>query len=291
MQASGSAILDPEPRSTTGAAVLLDSPPLDAAGQMALDETLLDGGEGDFFLRFYRWAARPAVTFGYFQKYEEVLKAVFNHFSFHSPFDNRHSQFSTVRRPTGGGIVFHEGDVTFSLVFRCDGTLRPQDIYRKVHKGVRNGLMEVMEAKTLLWDGTGAREEGQAARESGICFNRPEQLDLVWLNGRKVLGGALRRRNGRVLYQGSLQIPPSLIPSPLGRGEGEGDGRVPYIRPSATFSRGEKEQRDALEHGVVRGLEAEWGVALHKEDAPKSLLDAASCLRGKFASDGWNRKR
>src|SRR5882672_5933907 len=84
--------------------ILLDSPALDGYGQMALDEVLLERAPKDgLILRLYRWSG-PAATFGYFQAHEEVLRQVIGRPS---------GDFPLVRRLTGGGLVYHDGDVTF----------------------------------------------------------------------------------------------------------------------------------------------------------------------------------
>jgi len=174
---------------------------------MALDEALLDNGKADFTLRFFRWApgSRPSVTFGYFQRSKEVAAAV--------------NGAPRTRRPTGGGIVHHVDDVTFSFSFKWDGTLSPQAIYKNIHRGVHLGLKQTLKLKTALWSPPGWRDspkcETQAACE---CFDKPEPMDLVWFDDKKVLGGALRRRASRVLYQGSLQLPLSPGPSLMNAG-------------------------------------------------------------------------
>src|SRR6201996_7923753 len=83
---------------------LLNSGKSEAALNMALDEALLEAMPRLQIpvLRFYGWI-QPAATFGYFQKYEEV--AVTTHLR------------PLIRRPTGGGIVPHDADWTYSAVF------------------------------------------------------------------------------------------------------------------------------------------------------------------------------
>jgi lipoate-protein ligase A len=71
---------------------------------MALDEALLEAMSrlGKPLLRLYGWT-EPAASFGYFQKYVEVERATLLR--------------PLVRRPTGGGIVPHDADWTYSLAF------------------------------------------------------------------------------------------------------------------------------------------------------------------------------
>ncbi len=70
---------------------------------MALDEALLENASsvGRSILRFYGWT-EPAATFGYFQKYADI---------------ERWTRLRPlIRRPTGGGLVPHDADWTYSLI-------------------------------------------------------------------------------------------------------------------------------------------------------------------------------
>ncbi len=70
---------------------------------MAADEALLESAPelGRPVLRFYGWK-ESAATFGYSQKYADMEKL--------TPLR------PLVRRPTGGGLVPHDADWTYSLV-------------------------------------------------------------------------------------------------------------------------------------------------------------------------------
>lgn len=70
-----------------------------AAFNMALDEALLESAAAPL-LRFYRWR-RPALSFGYFGRYDEAAA--------------QSSHREIVRRWTGGGIVPHGDDLTYSV--------------------------------------------------------------------------------------------------------------------------------------------------------------------------------
>lgn len=149
---------------------------LDAAQQMALDEALLLRARP--MARVYRWAG-PAVTFGYSQKYVP----------------------GGVRRATGGGIVVHgEGELTFSTVFPWSRLHSPCLVYKDIHRALHLSFKAAGLA-TRLWS---------PGRPPGVqleCFSAPETMDLVSEDGTKVLGGALRKRSGWGLYQGSLRLP------------------------------------------------------------------------------------
>src|SRR6516165_10000526 len=91
---------------------------------MALDEALMEAAPqiGKPVLRFYGWTER-AASFGYFQKYPDVERLT--------------SLRPLVRRPTGGGLVPHDADWTYSLVFPAGHEwhrLKAAESYRRVHE-------------------------------------------------------------------------------------------------------------------------------------------------------------
>ena len=224
---------------------LLDAPALDAAGQMALDEALLDcAGAGESILRFYRWQG-PAVTFGYFQAHAEARALAQARGMGAAPL---------VRRLTGGGAVFHDGDLTFSWVFSWPDASAPQLIYKDLHRAVHLGFKSLGLA-TRLWSPPSGPCPPAAA-----CFTAPAPIDLVTEDGRKILGGALRKRRGLGLYQGSL------------RAEGRG-----------------RSVRD-LKEAVARGL-FDGEPALRSEAEPELLGRAQRLARERYCTPQWNEKR
>ncbi len=168
------------------------TPALTVFEHMALDEVLAHAVIPEPILRFYHWTEGSAVTFGYSQFYSSVRKQVSS------------SQGAICRRPTGGGIVYHRADLTFSLIF--ESNLRPTEIYAKLHGAIENALTQVQIQSIRQ---TGVPTEAYAPAKNGVangCFANPVQDDLL-LGGRKILGGAIRRFSSRILYQGSLQCP------------------------------------------------------------------------------------
>lgn len=160
-----------------------------AARNMAVDEALLEGMPriGRPVLRFYGWT-EAAASFGYFQKYSEV---------------ERLTQLRPlVRRPTGGGIVPHDADWTYSLAFPAGHPwyrLAAVESYRRVHEWLQAAFAQVQVATRLA---PAARKTGP-----GQCFAGHERSDLLW-SGRKIAGAAQRRTRTGLLIQGSVQPPP-----------------------------------------------------------------------------------
>ncbi len=176
---------------------MLNSGKCDAAFNMALDEALLEAAArlGRPVLRFYGWT-EPAATFGYFQKYADVERAT--------------PQRPLIRRPTGGGIVPHDADWTYSLVFPPGHewhALKAEASYRRVHEWIQFAFAKLNVATELA-----PHSQKSAIRnpQSAIgCFAGYEKFDLLW-RGRKIAGAAQRRNKFGLLIQGSVQPPESL---------------------------------------------------------------------------------
>lgn len=177
----------------------LDSGPGDAAINMALDEALLEHAArlGRPVLRFYGWT-QPAATFGYFQKYAQVAAAT--------------QLRPLIRRPTGGGIVPHDHDWTYSAVFPPDhewASVRAEESYRRIHDWLRLALDRLGVAAELA--PTRRLPPAPSADLPGQCFLGHEKSDLLW-HGRKIAGAAQRRNRLGLLIQGSLQPPAGPLP-------------------------------------------------------------------------------
>jgi lipoate-protein ligase A len=166
---------------------ILNSGASDPAFNMGMDEALLGFVQRlkNPVLRFYAWTA-AAASFGYFQKYSEVERLT--------------GLRPLVRRPTGGGVVPHDRDWTYTLVFPpCHPwyALRARQSYRAVHLWLQAGFSR-LGAKTEV------AEEAMKAGP-GHCFAGHEQFDLL-LQKRKIAGAAQRRTKQGLLIQGSIQF-------------------------------------------------------------------------------------
>ena len=156
---------------------------------MALDEALLETAPqlGRPVLRFYSWTA-PAATFGYSQKYADVAAMT--------------SLRPLVRRTTGGGLVPHDADWTYSLVFpprHYWHRLKAAESYRRLHQWIRDAFARLNLPATLAL--------ASQKEIPGHCFAGAETSDLLW-RGRKIAGAAQRRARTGLLIQGSIQPPP-----------------------------------------------------------------------------------
>ncbi len=221
---------------------LLQSDPGNHAHNMALDEALLEFASqlGKPVLRFYSWTD-AAASFGYFQNFSEVEKMT--------------SLRPLVRRPTGGGIVPHDNDWTYSLIFPPGDSwhaLSARESYRRVHEWIRDAFSKL---------GVPADMAASARRAlPGQCFEGHEQFDLLW-NGRKIAGAAQRRNRHGLLIQGSVQPPPNVAKADWQRAMCD----VAHLRWSANWQN-------------------------FQPDAPLNER-AAHLMKTKFAAGGFLKKR
>jgi lipoate-protein ligase A len=167
---------------------LLQSGPGEPAWNMALDEALMEAAPeiSKPVLRFYSWT-EPAATFGYSQKISEIEKATLLR--------------PLVRRPTGGGLVPHDADWTYSLIFPRGHfwyEWNAEESYRQLHEWLRSAFAKMKVATTL--------SPCCLKEMPGQCFRGAEKHDLLW-NGRKIAGAAQRRARQGLLIQGSVQPP------------------------------------------------------------------------------------
>ncbi len=170
----------------------LDSGACAPAENMALDETLLEtvAGLGRPVLRFYGWT-EPAATFGYFQKYANVALMT--------------GLRPLLRRPTGGGLVPHKHDWTYSAAFPPGHEwyqLKAEESYQRMHEWIRASFMQL-----------GLTTELSPCCQKDIpgqCFIGAEKYDLLF-GGKKIAGAAQRRNKHGLLIQGSVQPPPPKL--------------------------------------------------------------------------------
>ncbi len=172
-----------------------------AAMNMAVDEALLESATIPS-IRFYRWQS-PALSFGYFNRFADVADYV------------PHREL--VRRWTGGGIVFHGDDLTYSIVIPASHAVYGESstaIYEKIHRALcealnANGERAVVAAvcdrrKSSKGDPQIAPAVENRRSLASDCFANPVRADVM-IRGRKVAGAAQRRTRRGLLQQGSIQ--------------------------------------------------------------------------------------
>ena len=160
------------------------SPAFNMAADEALLETAMERGRP--VLRVYSWD-RPSVSIGYIQQRASAPEG-----------------FAVVRRPTGGGIVYHDMDYTYTVVFPEGHWLTGLDrtmSYDWINRAVQAALNSLKFNASLSQDSI----PHDVDRLTMVCFTNPTKYDILF-DGRKVAGSAQRRTNDGILHQGSIHF-------------------------------------------------------------------------------------
>lgn len=161
-----------------------DLTPRAAALNMALDEAMMLVAT-EPWMRVYRWD-QPSISIGFSQSGDVVSL--------------EYEEWPVVRRWTGGGVVVHDGDWTYTLAMPFENQLsqqRAEDAYRWVHEAM---VMALTEAGF----GGGELQPESTSDGMGVCFIEPAKFDVVW-RGNKIAGAAQRRAKSGYLHQGTIQ--------------------------------------------------------------------------------------
>lgn len=173
---------------------LVYSPALNGFWNMAVDESILiaqAAGLTPPTLRLYRWQP-PAISLGLLQPYNAINEEACKQLG-----------FEIVRRPSGGGAVLHQHEVTYAVV--VDGRLCPYGssvmaTYRWIATGLMAGL------KGLGLDASlPALPCSNSNSQANFCFVRLTGADLS-VKGRKLGGSAQARRRNFLLQHGSIPL-------------------------------------------------------------------------------------
>jgi lipoate-protein ligase A len=172
--------------------LVIDSGPLDGERQMEIDRSALANVPPNPvpLLRFFEWT-EPTVTYGYLLDPLKVKEWAL-----------AQGIKKIVQRPTGGGTVLHRPqDLALSLLWpRRSGDLphRPREAYALIHTIIKDAL----DLSSLYLQ---ANCGGRAPSLFTVCFSVPV-CDDVMVDGKKIVGGALRLTRDAVLYQGDIHL-------------------------------------------------------------------------------------
>ncbi len=176
---------------------LIDTGPCDGALNMAVDEALLstfDPASSTPVLRLYGWEP-PALSLGRFQDAYSDLNLE----------ECRSARVPVVRRITGGGVIFHASELTYSLV--CAPRHLPTGL------SVKGSFRHLTRFLLRFYEGLGleARHAADACPDqllgerTPFCFAGTESYDII-IGGCKIGGNAQRRLREAVFQHGSIPL-------------------------------------------------------------------------------------
>lgn len=237
-----------------------------AAWNMALDEALLDAaaaGSQSPCLRFYSWRP-PAITIGYSQDAAAETDLI----------ACREAGVPVVRRITGGGAVFHDNELTYSMILPLGAAPGPiEDSYGLICSAIAAGL-------DFLKKG----------------FEFIPVNDIIY-QSKKLSGSAQVRRGGWLLQHGTviLGLYPdrmfSLLRVPEGKFRKHGLETARQRTGSLAEVLGCPVSFEEAATAVLRGIGTIFEIESGPRPFPPDVLDSARRLEAKYRSDDWNLHR
>lgn len=247
---------------------------------MAIDEAILNAHIQDHVpptLRIYRWNP-AAISIGYFQNLERVI-------------DNKKCAelgIDIVRRPTGGRAVFHQDELTYSIVVSGEYGF-PKSVMES-YRILCEGLIAAYRVLGLEVD----LVQGESGLSSPVCFTSASSADLTF-RGRKIAGSAQFRKGNTILQHGSLPISrdTQLFPSIL-----KFTSDALRAKTLATFDQkatslsevlGSQISWQRLKEALFEGFQQALNIQLHHDNLTREeIYKSQELAREKYSSFAWN---
>ncbi len=208
-----------------------------------------------------------------------------------------------MRRMTGGGVLFHSGDISYSIVsstadIGCEGSVVGS------YKIICSFLMDMYKGLGLKAGFAGSEgKAGPIARPPkgpDLCMASNEKYDIL-INGRKLGGNAQMRRARAILQHGSIPLKDSLAASRK------------FVKEKSTVDRidatslgeaiGREISYEEAEARLVEAFERTFychceGTKIHppRNDSVNNLTAEETelfkgLLKNKYVTRGWNIER
>lgn len=240
-----------------------------AFSNMAVDQAiLLENSKGNVppTVRFYGWAP-PAISIGYFQSLSDEVDIT----------ACERCGVDYVRRITGGGAVFHEKELTYSIVIPESHPGIPKNImrsYGRICGAIIRGLQQL-----------------------GIKSDYAPINDIV-TGGQKISGNAQTRKVGTVLQHGTVLMDVdvdkmfSLLKVPNEKMKDKLIADVKQRVTSVTHLLGKEVSFVEVSRAMQQGFEEEFSVKLNEGTLSENELALTKKLEKEcFSLKSWNYKR
>jgi lipoate-protein ligase A len=217
-------------------------------------------------LRLYGWSP-AAVSIGYFQGLSQEIDLD----------ECKKMGVDYVRRITGGGAVFHESEVTYSLAIQHINSIIPQNVlesYKVICGGIIDGLSEFgVEARFV-------------------------PLNDILVNGKKISGSAQTRRNRSLLQHGTILMDTDLdkmftilkVPS-----EKIKDKLISDVKERVTSLKDVLQKEvdfDDVCSKIANGFQSSLNLELVKGELSETEISLANEIkRDRYSNSDWNHRR
>jgi lipoate---protein ligase len=242
-----------------------------AAMNMALDEAILRARIEDQVqntLRFYRWQP-SAVSVGRNQNPKEQIYVE----------TAKKLGVDIVRRPSGGGTVYHDydGEVTYAVIAKTTdlGTSDITTVYAKIYSGIKDALRMI---------------------GSGCDFNEGDVKNCpnLVINGKKISGSSQIITHGIVLQHGTLlckvdyeQMFQILKLKGASCSQAADIGKRKITSLEAKL--GHKINQDTIANALAQGLRIMLKIQLEQGELTTFEVElAAKLYKEKYSTKEWN---
>ena len=246
---------------------LIDTGYMDAYTNMAVDEaimTMVSKGKVPATLRFFGWKP-AAISIGYFQCLDKEVDLE----------KCKELGVDYVRRITGGGAVFHDKEITYSI---C---IPEKDVPK-----------DIMQSYDLI---CGAIIKG--LQSIGIDAKYAPLNDII-VNGKKISGNAQTRKLGVCLQHGTILIDVdvdkmfSLLKVPDEKIRDKMIATVKERVTSINKETGQSVNYNDMAIALRTGFEEQFNVKFKQEQLTDEELELAEFIKKeKFGTLEWNHKR
>jgi lipoate-protein ligase A len=257
---------------------LIVTSPLSGAENMAIDEALLRSFDPALslpVLRLYGWNP-PALSLGRFQKAAEVLDLE----------RCRADGVAVVRRVTGGGVIYHADELTYSLVC-APGQIPPAGSIKDSFRVLTGFLLAFY--RRLGLDAAYAADAAPVGTRLGertaFCFAGRESFDIL-AGGRKIGGNAQRRLKGTIFQHGSIPLQ-----NRAATGLSYMREQIPeYAEGAASLAEyGVDAGWSSLVNDLATAFSGYFGALLRKESLSEAeRADMVRLLVERYRSESWN---
>lgn len=241
---------------------IFDSGAASAETNMRLDLQLLQSLDASSLptLHFYDWQL-PSATYGYFCKPDLFLKT--------SGIERRGLQLA--KRPTGGGIIFHQYDFAFSFLLPSSHpcfSLNTLDNYRLVNELIASTIQNLFNISSplelLAHEATPESASSTQKTLRHFCMALPTVYDVIQ-GDQKLAGGAQRRTKQGFLHQASIAL--ALPPD---------DFLAEVLRPRSGIAEAMKKSTYPLLKNIHKANELQTAKAAFKNRLIENFTDWAN---------------
>jgi len=245
--------------------LIINAEPRTATENMALDYALMRSCSVPT-LRLYSWNP-PAVSIGRFQSLKDEIDLDYC----------KSKGIDFVRRITGGGAVFHDKELTYSICIRENNPFFSSDLHES-YKAICNGII------------VGLSKIGLSANYAPI--------NDILVNGKKISGCAQTRKNGVILQHGTLLMEVDVekmfsflqVPNEKIKDKMISDVRKRVTSISSELRR--KVSKDELIDNIIKGFEEYFKIKFEKSEVSSEEIKLMKKIKKDvFENEGWLYER